>query len=281
MYDFSQYGTPSEEWLEVSSKTSAPLPNLSMVEMREFLNKRNELRSAEDMKILGPKVRMSDHLIPTRDQSTLDARVYRSVGSDTSQRLPVFLYLHGGGFLCGTVASEDAVCSRIAVNTGIIVLNVCYRHTPEHTYPTAWNDTHDAFEWLHDHIDELGGDAQQVIVGGISSGAYLTASFVLEKHLGRLSVSRPPVAGQVLMVPAVIHVDCYDQMLKLFEDPSVCSLNQNEYAPLLSMSTHQIFLVCDSHRYNHHILIVSSSMTNCVHDRIYSRIQTQTNVISV
>lgn len=250
MCDFSQYGTPSEEWLEVSSKASAPQPNLSMVEMREFLNKRREQRSAEEMEILAPRVRMSDHSIPARDRSSLDARVYRPAESDTTQRLPIFLYLHGGGFLSGTVASEDAVCSRIAANTGVIVLNVCYRHTPEHTYPTAWTDTHDAFDWLHDHVDELGGDPQQVIVGGVSSGAYLAASFVLEKHLGRLSVSRPPVAGQLLMVPAVIHVDCYDQMLKLFDDPSVCSLNQNEYAPLLSMSTHQIFLVCVFYRCN-------------------------------
>lgn len=244
MYDFSQYGLPSEEWLKVSSEIPAPQPGLSIGERKEFLNKQRELRSAEEMKALAMMIATSDHLIPTQDKSSIEARVYRSVDSDTAQLLPVFLYLHGGGFLTGTIASEDAVCSRIAVNTKAIVLNVCYRHTPEHTYPTAWNDTHDAFEWLHDHIDELGGDPRRVILGGISSGAYLAASFVLEKHLGRLSVSRPPIAGQVLMVPSLIHVDCYEHILQKFEDPSVCSLNQNKDAPLLPMSIFRTFSVC-------------------------------------
>ncbi|KAI5923498.1 Alpha/Beta hydrolase protein [Camillea tinctor] len=241
MYDFSQYGTPSEEWLKVSSRIPAPQPNLSLVERQGFLNKQRELQSAKEMDILGPMVRTFDCIIPTQDKSHLQARFYTPANSNTTQRLPVFLFLHGGGFFSGTVDSEDSVCSRIAINTGIIVLNVCYRHTPAHTYPTAWNDTHDAFEWLHDHADELGGDPQRVLVGGISSGAYLAASFVLEKHLGRLSVSRPPIAGQVLMVPSLINIDCYERIIQKFEDPSVCSLQQNRDAPLLSMSTFRLF----------------------------------------
>lgn len=152
--------------------------------MREYMNFGREQRSADEMKPWAPLVQIKDHSIPTRDQSTIEARSYRPVDADTKETPSVLLYLHGGGFLTGTVDSEDATCSRLAVNSNVIVLNVCYRHTPEHTYPTAWNDTHDAFGWLHDHIDDLGGDAQRVLVGGISSGAYLAASFCAREAFG-------------------------------------------------------------------------------------------------
>ncbi|KAI1855436.1 hypothetical protein JX266_000301 [Neoarthrinium moseri] len=234
MYDFSQYGTPSKEWLEVSSDSATPHSSLSVVERQEIVNK---------METLSPMVRMVDHNILTQDQSSLKSRSYTSVDSDITQRLPVALYLQGGGFLTGTITSEDAVCSRIAINTGIVVLNVCYRHTPQHTYPVAWNDTHDAFEWLHDHIDDLGGDPQQVMIIGISSGAYLAASFVLEEHLSLGSTTRPPIAGQILMVPSLINVECYGPMIEKFQDPSVCSLHKSRDAPLLSLSTLQVYTV--------------------------------------
>lgn len=254
MSDFSQYGTASEEWRKVSSSVPAPPPNLSLTEMREHINREREQRSADEMKIWAPLVQREDHNIPTQDGSSIKARSYRPADACATPRLPVLLYLHGGGFLTGTIASEDAICSRIAVHGKAIVLNVCYRHTPEHTYPTAWNDTHDAFEWLHGHIDDLDGDSQQVIIGGISSGAYLAASFVLEKHLGRLSVSRPSIAGQILMVPCLLNASCHEPMIKKFKDPATCSLQQNCDAPLLPLSTFQMLAVCVISGWVHYFL---------------------------
>ncbi|ETS77624.1 hypothetical protein PFICI_09686 [Pestalotiopsis fici W106-1] len=240
MADFSQYGTPSEEWRKVSNLVPAPHPGLSFIERREHSNRTREQLSADEMKIWEPLVQRKDHTIPTRDQSTIEARSYRPANADTTGKPPVLLYLHGGGFFSGTIATEDATCSRLAVHNNAIVLNVCYRHTPEHTYPTAWDDTHDAFEWLHDHIVDLGGDYQRVLVGGISSGAYLAASFVLEKHLGRRCVSRPAIAGQILMVPCLLNTSCHGPILKKFKDPAVCSLQQLCNAPTLPMSTFQM-----------------------------------------
>lgn len=243
MFDYSQYSTPSDEWLQLSGKIPAPPAGLSLAERADLINKQREKRSAEDLEPLLPKVRMRDHVIPTRDSSNIQARSYRTTDCDKVQSAPVVLYLHGGGFFSGTIASEDAVCSRIAINTNTVVLNVCYRHIPEHTYPTAWDDTEDAFEWLHDHINELDGDPQRVVIAGISSGAYLAASFVLGKHLDRTCASRPPIAGQILMVPSLINMDCHEPMTRRFKDPSVCSVEQNKDAPLLPLSMYHFLTV--------------------------------------
>jgi acetyl esterase/lipase len=73
----------------------------------------------------------------------------------------------------GSLNSEDPLCAQTAIKTGALVLNVNYRHTPGHTFPTAWHDSQDAFVWLHKNIDALGGDPAQVVVGGVSAGGNL------------------------------------------------------------------------------------------------------------
>ncbi|KAH8682084.1 Alpha/Beta hydrolase protein [Xylariales sp. PMI_506] len=242
MCDFSCYGGPSEAWLAVQADLPAMPEGLSPTEFRQLVNDGREKLAEEAMKELAPRVTLRDYSIPTRDGSSIEARSYRPSSADPADRLPVYVHLHGGGFLFGTLSSEDAICSRLAINTGVAVLNVNYRHTPEHTYPTAWDDAGDAFEWLHDNIDDLGGDPERVIMGGISAGAWLTASYALQRNLGKANApSRPALAGQVLMIPCVVVTSCYEPQLKKLKDPSVSSLVENKDAPILPMSRVKLF----------------------------------------
>lgn len=241
MADFSRYGTPSKEWLAAEASFPAPPAGLSLPERKAYVNAERERTAAEGMKVWGPQVRTQDHSIPTRDGSKIQARSYRPANVDASEILPVYIHLHGGGFFFGTLASEDAICSRISVKAQVVVLNVNYRHTLQFIYPTAWDDTADAFEWLHNNIELLNVDPQKVVMGGISAGAQLTASFVLEKHLGKVSTSRPAVAGQVLMIPCLANPECYEPQLKKLRDPSISSYEQNKDAPILPATVAQFF----------------------------------------
>lgn len=213
--DFSQYGGPSEEWLAVEqSLPGMPFDQLmDPIALRTNSNAEKDARAAEAMKLFAPHVQTKDYTIPTRDGSTIEARTYRSVKKDASEKLPVYLYFHGGGFLLGTLSGEDPLSSQTAIKTGCVVLNVNYRHTPEHPFPTAWNDTHDALAWLHKNMDEVGGDPSKVIVGGISAGGQLAASLALEQHLGKSDVIKglPKLAGQILMIPCLAAPTTYDQ----------------------------------------------------------------------
>jgi acetyl esterase/lipase len=243
MCDFSCYGGTSDDWLALQSGL---LPSVSqktqpVEERKKQVNEARESLAAEGMKALQSQVRLQDYAVPVRDGSTIEARSYQSLETEGEKPLPIYMHFHGGGFLFGTLASEDAICSKIAVNVGIIVINVNYRHTPEYRYPTAWNDAEDTFEWLHDNISTLGGDPHQVVLGGISAGAWLTASLTLEKSLGRILGSYPAIAGQVLMIPCVVHMDCYGPQLQKLKSPSISSLEENKYAPLLPVSACQFF----------------------------------------
>jgi acetyl esterase/lipase len=236
MSDFSQYGGPSDEWLAVAADLPVP-PKLGLAELKKTTNEGREAVSAQDMKSLAKDLIIHDYSIPTRDGSVVEGRSYKPEQLSGEPSLPVYLHLHGGGFMFGTLSSEDAACARIALATDVLVVNVNYRHTPEFTYPTAWQDVEDAFVWLHQHIQELGGDAERVVVGGISAGAHLTASLVLGKHLGRLATNLPDIRGQVLMIPAVVNMNCYSKMLAQLSDPSVSSYKENENAPIIPVNT--------------------------------------------
>ncbi len=50
------------------------------------------------------------------------------------------IYLHGGGFVVGGLHSHDDVCAEIAARTGLRVISVDYRLSPDHKHPAALDD---------------------------------------------------------------------------------------------------------------------------------------------
>lgn len=120
--------------------------------------------------------RVEDIAIPARDGTQLHARLY---APSTAQPLPVLLYLHGGGFTIGSVATHDALCRELAFQAGCAVVSLDYRLAPEHKFPTAINDAWDALQWLHQQGQTLGLDSSCMAVGGDSAGGTLAAACAL------------------------------------------------------------------------------------------------------
>ena len=198
---------------------------------------------------LSSKVQIHDFTVPSRDGATLEARTYRPAGIPLSQPLPLFIHLHGGGYLFGTLSSEDAACSRLvaaqeAQGTPTAVFNINYRHTPEYKYPTAWNDVEDAFIWVHEHITEIGALADQVVVGGVSAGGQLTAALVLSQLHGDNEQLKalPKIRGQVLLIPCLSNLSHVGRPTdKLLRSPEVSSYVQCAEAPILPLSRIGLF----------------------------------------
>jgi len=119
--------------------------------------------------------------VETRDAEIapgLTARLYmpscsRSVAHEGL--LPVLVYLHGGGWAAGSVATHDPFCRLLSEAAGVIVASVEYRLAPEHRYPAAVEDALAAVHWVSEHASEWGGDAEQLALGGDSAGANLAA----------------------------------------------------------------------------------------------------------
>lgn len=116
--------------------------------------------------------RVEDFTLPARDGHALPARLY---APSTEAGLPLLLYLHGGGFTIGSIATHDVLCRELARLAGCMVVSLDYRLAPEHRFPTASNDAWDALQWLAAHAGTLGADAARLAVGGDSAGGTLAA----------------------------------------------------------------------------------------------------------
>lgn len=86
---------------------------------------------------------------------------------------PVYLNLHGGGFVAGVQEHDDTYCQRLAHNLGCLVVNLDYVLAPEHPFPAGLNQCYAVLEWLADNAAELGIDPWRMAVGGHSAGGNL------------------------------------------------------------------------------------------------------------
>ena len=111
--------------------------------------------------------------------------------------LPVFLFIHGGGFVIGSIESRDPQCRMISRDVGCIVVSVDYRLAPEHPYPAAPDDCWAALQWTTDNATALGGDSRRIAVGGESAGGNLAAGLALRAR----DNGGPVLAAQVLVYP--------------------------------------------------------------------------------
>ncbi|KIX97710.1 uncharacterized protein Z520_06488 [Fonsecaea multimorphosa CBS 102226] len=251
MADYSQYQGPNPEWEEFVRVTNIPpaglAPGQTPADLRRATNAGRVTASKTVLEASGllDKVSWHDADIPTQDHSTVPARIYKPKGIDSSTTgpLPVYLFFHGGGYLFGSLDTEDAACARVVAMSPnpVIVVHVNYRHTPDFRYPTQHNDAWDAFLWLGKNIASIGGDPKKVIVGGISAGGGLTAAVVLraaqDLNSGDTNLT---IIGQLLLIPWILHPKAYPFEQLASKERS--SWWQNEHAPVLPHTQINMFL---------------------------------------
>jgi arylformamidase len=104
-----------------------------------------------------------------------------TAGDDETGR-PVFVYVHGGGFVRGDKhipgSPQYDLVGAWAVRRGYIGVTMTYRLAPEHTWPSGPQDVAAAVRWLKQNIAGYGGDPDKIVVAGSSAGAVHVASFV-------------------------------------------------------------------------------------------------------
>jgi monoterpene epsilon-lactone hydrolase len=87
----------------------------------------------------------------------------------------VVLYLHGGGYVAGSIDSHRNLTGHLARAIGCRVLAVDYRLAPEHPHPAPVTDAVAAYRWLLDQ----GVDADRVVIAGDSAGGGLAVATLL------------------------------------------------------------------------------------------------------
>ncbi|MBI5341545.1 MAG: alpha/beta hydrolase [Mycolicibacterium rufum] len=133
--------------------------------------------------------RTSTVSIPTR-YGAVDATIYHPPNDD--ERPPVYLNLHGGGFVVGHPEQDDPWCRYLAARAGVTVVNPDYVLAPRHRFPAAPQQIYDIAWWVAD--GDRTWDGTRLCVGGQSAGGNLAAATARQA----LENGGPDIALQVL-----------------------------------------------------------------------------------
>jgi acetyl esterase/lipase len=154
--------------------------------LRARLNSTMEMMAAQEPRIEG--VDSTDHRAPCTDGSHgVSVRVYEPSGR--SETLPALLWVHGGGYVLGSIEWDDQLARQFALSLDCVVASVGYRLAPEHPFPTPLEDCYAALTWLSEEAQALGVDRARIAIGGASAGGGLAAALAqLARDRGEVSL---------------------------------------------------------------------------------------------
>lgn len=110
------------------------------------------------------------------DEDCLFLNVWTPVGTESRKRLPVMVWIHGGGFLTG----DGRIPGEVLAAQGVVIVSMNYRLGPlgfmahEALKSDVANfgllDMVAALDWVQENIAAFGGDPENVTLFGVSAG---------------------------------------------------------------------------------------------------------------
>ena len=190
-----------------------------------------------------------DHVVRTEDiaygphkDNVLD--VYRP---QTTEKLPVIVSVHGGGWVYGDKKLYSFYCADLA-KRGFVVVNFTYRLSPKHKFPCHIEDTTMVFDWVKKNAEQFGMDMEHVFAVGDSAGGHILSLYCslctnpeFASHFDFKPVENVlPTA--IALNCAVLDIDAVDgglagQSIKLMDDV-LPKKKKEEYLPLINPILH-------------------------------------------
>jgi acetyl esterase/lipase len=133
----------------------------------------------------------------TADGYTIKLNIVRPEGEKGI--LPVFIFIHGGGWILGDYPTHQRMVRDLVVLSGTVGVFVNYTRTPDAAFPQAINEIYAATKWVAEHGDEINIDGKRLAVVGNSVGGNMTTVTALKaKENGG-----PAIKLQIMMWPIV------------------------------------------------------------------------------
>ncbi|KAM6058002.1 fatty acyl-CoA hydrolase precursor, medium chain-like [Chlamydotis macqueenii] len=119
-------------------------------------------------------------------EDCLYLNVYTPISAEKEEKLPVFVWIHGGGLFFGTASSYDG--SALAAFDNVVVVTIQYRlgilgyfSTSDKHARGNWGylDQVAALHWIQENIIRFGGDPGSVTIVGESAGGISVSALVL------------------------------------------------------------------------------------------------------
>lgn len=140
----------------------------------------------------------------------LQLRLYKPA-SPSSHKLPIFYYIHGGGFCIGSRAWPNCqnYCFRLASELQAVIIAPDYRLAPENRLPAAVDDGFAAVKWLQAQSESEEPDSwladvadfSRVFISGDSAGGNIAHHLAVRLGPGSAELRPVRVGGYVLLAP--------------------------------------------------------------------------------
>lgn len=181
----------TKAFLKVLNAGGVPLETLSKE------NARNVLVSAQASVEVDLSGIVESEKIITADGYTIKLDIVRPAGATGT--LPVFMFIHGGGWILGDFPTHERMVRDLVVLSGYAAVFVNYTPSPEAQYPQAINEIYAATKWVAEHGSEIDVDGKNLaIVGNSVGGNMSTVTTLMAKEKGG-----PHIKLQILMWPIV------------------------------------------------------------------------------
>jgi acetyl esterase len=163
----------TKAFLEVlNSAGGPPLETLPPLEAREVL-----VNAQASIPVDLSGIEESEKTI-TADGYTIKLNVVRPEGVEG--KLPVFIFIHGGGWVLGDYPTHRRMVRDLVVLSGMAAVFVNYTRTPDAKYPRAINEIYAATRWVAEHGEEVDVDGKNLAIVGNSVGGNMTAVTALK-----------------------------------------------------------------------------------------------------
>lgn len=161
---------------------------------------------------------IKDIAIPTRDNGRITLRFYDPRPHSGEQKItPATLYIHGGGWVVGSLETHDTICRRIAHETQQPLFAVDYRLAPEHPFPYPLYDCLDALYFIAEHAAEFSIDPHLLTLMGDSAGGNL-ATVIAHQYLSNPKASADyTVIQEILFYPVTTSAATHDSYQRFAE----------------------------------------------------------------
>lgn len=169
----------------MKTRTNAARDAAEMAEVLSYLEARpwpdgvNEAREHYDS--LGPPI-ASDIGVEPVSIDGVGAQVLTPEDCDADRAI---LYLHGGGYVFGSLKSHAGMVAEVARAARCRVLQLDYRRAPEHPFPAAVEDAIAAYQWLM----RRGFKPERITIAGDSAGGGLVLSMLVASRARGLPLS--------------------------------------------------------------------------------------------
>ena len=178
-----------KEFLKVLNSGGAPLETLSKEDARQVL-----IGAQASVKVDLSGIEVLQKTI-TADGHEISLNIVRPEG--VAEELPVFIFIHGGGWILGDYPTHERLVRDLVVASGVVAVFVNYTPSPEAQYPIAINQIYAATKWVAENGKEINVDGSRLAVVGNSVGGNMTAATALQAK----AKNGPKISLQIMMWP--------------------------------------------------------------------------------